>query len=358
MGNKMILAINPRLTSTKIAVYEGKKLIFQKRITHSDEELAPFSGVNDQYEFRKSVVLKTLTDAHIDIKELDAVVGRGGLLKPLESGVYRINDKMMRDFEKPMGEHISNLGAKLAKEIASDAGKNTAAFTTDPECVDEFDEVARISGVPELPRMSLVHALNQKAVARRFAHEHGTAYEEVNIIVAHMGRGITVGAHRKGRIVDTNNGLNGDGPITPVRSGAVPGGQLVELCFSGEFTKEEVLKKLNGNGGLMAYLGTADVSEVVSKSKNGDEKARLMLEAMVYQIAKEIGAMGTVLKGEVDGILLTGGIAYNQEVNNMIIERVQHIAPVFIFAGEDEMHTLAMNGLMVLEGEMEEKVYS
>ncbi|PLW92331.1 MAG: butyrate kinase, partial [Marinilabiliales bacterium] len=252
--------------------------------------------------------------------------------------------------------HISNLGTALAKEIAGLAGKDVPAFITDPTCVDEFEDVARLTGLPEIPRKSLIHALNQKAVARRYARENGKNYEEVNVIVPHMGSGITIGAHKKGRIIDNTNGLS-EGPLTPERAGALPAVELVDLCFSGEHTKAEIMKKLYGKGGMMAYLGTNDVLEVQKRAKSGDEKAALVLDAMIYQTAKYIGAMGTVLKGEVDAIIITGSIAYNEEITNAVIERVKHIAPVVIYPGEDEMETLAMNGLMVLNGEIEETVY-
>ncbi|MFH2094663.1 MAG: butyrate kinase [Bacteroidota bacterium] len=353
-----ILVINPGSTSTKVAVTVNTKLTFLKNIKHPVDEISKFERIADQYEYRKKIILRELKDADVDIKTLNAVIGRGGLLKPIQGGVYRVNDKMIHDIHNPMGEHVSNLGGIIAKEIANMAGKNVPAFIADPTCVDEMDEIARVSGHPEIKRLSFLHALNQKAVARRFAKEKGIKYEDLNLIVVHMGGGITVGAHKNGRIIDTNNGLNGDGPFSPERSGGLPSGQLVDLCFSGKFTKFEIMHMLKGGGGMIAYLGTNNLIDIEKKIEEGDKNAEMIYSAMAYQTAKLIGEMGTVLYGEVDGIILTGGIAYSEKFINLIIERIKHIGPIIIYPGEDEMLALAMNCYLVLNGEVEAKDYS
>jgi butyrate kinase len=357
MTNYYILAINPGSTSTKIAVYENNKLHYLRNIKHEMDELAHFEKIADQYEFRKNIIVEQLNEAGIPLDSISLVMGRGGLLKPVEGGVYTVNEKMIRDIKNPMGEHESNLGGYIAYEIAKEIGKGVGAYIVDPTCVDEMEEIARISGLPELPRRSFLHALNQKAVARRYARENGKKYEEMNLIVAHMGGGTSVGAHCKGRIIDTNNGLNGDGPFSPERTGSLPMGQFAELCFSGKFTHDDIKKKIKGKGGLIAYLGTNNAVDIEERIEKGDTHAELVYRAMAYQVAKEIGAMATVLKGEVDAILLTGGIAFGKMIIDEISERVQHIAPVATFPGEDEMEALAFNGYLVLTGEIEPKDY-
>ncbi|HBS86089.1 MAG: butyrate kinase [Bacteroidetes bacterium GWF2_38_335] len=352
-----IIVINPGSTSTKVAVTLNTKLLFLKNIKHSLEEISQFRKIADQYEFRKKIILDELEDADINISKVNAVIGRGGLLKPIEGGVYRVNEAMIRDIHNPMGEHVSNLGGIIAYEIAAMIGKDIPAFISDPTCMDELEDVARISGLPEIPRLSFLHALNQKATARRFAKENGKHYEEMNLIVVHMGGGITVGAHKNGRIIDTNNGLNGDGPFSPERAGGLPSGQLVELCYSEKYTKTEVLHKLKGGGGMIAHLGTTDLIEVEDRIEKGDKKAELIYEAMVYQTAKLIGGMSTVLKGKVEGIILTGGIAFSEKFTTMLIERINHLGPIVIYPGEDEMLALAMNCFMALKGELDVKEY-
>ncbi|MBN2683392.1 MAG: butyrate kinase [Bacteroidales bacterium] len=352
-----ILVINPGSTSTKVAVTVNTKLIFLKNIKHSLDEISKFEKIADQYEYRKKIILKELKDADISIAKLDAVIGRGGLLKPIEGGVYQVNDLMVKDIFNPMGEHVSNLGGIIAREIAKMVGPETPAYIADPTCMDEMDEVARFSGMPEIPRLSFLHALNQKATARRFAKEKGKHYEELNLLVCHMGGGITVGAHRHGRIVDTNNGLNGDGPFSPERAGGIPSGQLVELCFSGKYSQPEIMHKLKGGGGMIAYLGTNDMMVIESRIQEGDKNAELVYEAMAYQTAKLIGAMSTVLKGKVDGIILTGGIAFSEKFVSLICERINHLGEIAVYPGEDEMMSLAMNCFMVLKGELKAKEY-
>jgi len=355
--NKHILVVNPGSTSTKVAVFQNRKQLFMMNIQHPQEELAKFNRIADQFDFRKQAIIDELVKSGIDILKMNIVVGRGGLLKPIAGGVYKVNEAMAKDIQNPMGEHESNLGGPIANELAKFIGKGVYAIIVDPTCVDELEEIARISGMPELPRKSFLHALNQRAVARTYARGINRQYEEINVIVAHMGGGVSVGAHYKGRIIDVNNGLNGDGPMSPERSGGVPAGQLVELCFSGKFTKEEILKKLKGKGGFTAYLGTSNAVAIEKRIEEGDMYAKLIYHAMAYQVAKEIASLSAVLKGEVDGIILTGGLAYGQTIIDIITEMVKHLGPVHIYPGENEIEALAMNGFMVLNGEIEPKEY-
>ena len=353
-----ILTINPGSTSTKIAVFEDEKEVFSKTLRHSAEELSPFQTVASQFQFRKDIIVSVLKAEGIDIHSLSAIVGRGGLVKPIESGIYEVNEALIRDLEHPvMGEHASNLGGLIAQDIAREINNGAKAYITDPVVVDELEPIARLSGHPALKRASIFHALNQKIIARTYAKEVGESYEELNLIVAHMGGGVSVGAHCHGRVIDVNNALDGDGPFSPERSGGLPTGALVELCYSGK-SKAEVKKMLKGEGGVVAYLGTNDMLEVENKAIADPNSDYAMVQnAMCYQIAKEIGAMAAVMKGKVDAILLTGGIAYGKPITNYIREMVEFIAPVKVYPGEDEMRALAMNGLMVLRGETTPKVY-
>lgn len=351
-----LLIINPGSTSTKIGVYEGEKEVLEETLRHSAEEILKYDTIFDQLDFRKKVILKVLKEKGIDINELDAVVGRGGMLKPIEGGTYEVNEAMVEDLKIGVqGPHASNLGGILSNEIAKEIGKR--AFIVDPVVVDEMEDVARLSGVPELPRKSKFHALNQKAVAKRYAKEHNTSYEDVNLIVVHMGGGVSVGAHRKGRVIDVNNALDGDGPFSPERAGGVPSGELLEMCFSGKYSKEEVYKKLVGKGGFVAYANTNDARDLIKLSQEGDEKGSLIFNAFIYQIAKEIGSMAVVLDGEVDAIVLTGGIAYSDYVTNAINKKVKWIAPMVVYGGEDELLALAQGAIRVLDGVEEAKIY-
>ncbi|MDR3593915.1 butyrate kinase [Clostridium sp.] len=355
--NYKLLIINPGSTSTKIAVYEGEKQLFEETLRHSSEEIGQFKHVADQQNFRREIILKILKENEIDINEMDAIVGRGGLLKPILSGTYSVNDKMLQDLkENVQGEHASNLGAIIANEIAISIGKT--AFIVDPVVVDEMEEIARLSGVPELPRKSIFHALNQKAVAKRYAQEHGVKYEDVNVIVAHMGGGVSVGAHKKGKIVDVNNALDGDGAFSPERSGGVPAGDLARMCFSGKYTLEEIIKKLTGKGGFVAYLDTNDGRVVEEAVLKGDIKSKLIHDAMAYQVAKDIGAAATVLNGKVDAIILTGGMAYGKPMVKLIKEKVDFIASIVVYPGEDEMLALAQGAIRVLNGEEQVQEYN
>jgi len=351
-----ILVVNPGSTSTKVALFSNEQFLFEKKIKHSNEELSIFSKIIDQYEFRLEIILNFLKEKGIDYSTLDAVVGRGGLLKPIASGTYRVNEKMLEDLRKgTSGEHASNLGGILASGIAKKL--SIPAYLVDPVIIDEMKPIARISGMPEIPRVSILHALNQKAVARKAALDLGKKYEKANFIIAHLGGGISVGVHCQGKVIDVNNALNGEGPFTPERSGGVPVGALVELCFSGKFTKDEIMKKIKGKGGLVAYLNTNDVREVLNRIKQGDKKAKLILEAMAYQVAKEIGAGATVLKGQIDAIILTGGIAYANEFINMVKDRISFLSLVMIYPGEEEMLALCNGALRVLKGEEVGKIY-
>lgn len=351
-----LLVINPGSTSTKVSVYEDEKEIFKETLRHSTQEINKFKKIIEQQDFRTEVILKMLKDNKVDIKELDAVVGRGGLLRPLTSGTYKVNNKMIDDLKNnPQGEHAANLGAIIADQIADSIGKS--AYIVDPVVVDEMEEIARISGMPELPRKSFFHALNQKAVAKRYAEEKGVAYEELNLIVTHIGGGISVGAHKNGKVIDVNNTIDGEGAFSPERSGGVPAGDLVRMCFSGKYTLEEMLKKITGKGGFVAYLDTNDGRVVEAAMLVGDSKTKLIHDAMAYQISKDIGAAAAVLKGKVDGIILTGGMAYGKPMVNLIKDNVSFIGPVIVYPGEDEMLALAQGGLRVLKGEEEAKEY-
>jgi len=351
-----LLVINPGSTSTKIGVFEDEKLLFEETLRHTTQEIEKYASIFEQFEFRKDVILNILKEKAFDLTTLSAVVGRGGLLKPIEGGTYSVNDEMLKDLKKGVqGQHASNLGGIIANEIGK--GLNIPSFIVDPVVVDEMEPVARISGMPEIPRICIFHALNQKAVAKRYAKEHNKSYSELNLIVAHMGGGSSVGAHSMGRIVDVNNCLDGEGPFSPERSGGVPIGALVSMCFSGKYTFEEIKKKITGKGGMVAYLNTNDFREVVNAAQAGDTKAKLIYDAFIYQISKEIGMCAPVLFGKVDAIILTGGIAYNKIVTDQIKARVGFIAPVVVYPGEDELLALTEGGLRVLRGEEAAKVY-
>lgn len=351
-----ILVINPGSTSTKIAVYDGDEEVFAKAISHSTEQIGKFGRIYEQYGFRKQIVLEALKEEGIPLESLDAVAGRGGNMKPVVGGTYEVNEQMLEDLKLGvMGQHPSNLGAIIAEEIANSLG--VKAYVVDPVVVDEMEAIAKLSGIPEIERKAKDHPLNQKAVARRAAAELGMEYREANLLVAHLGGGISIGVHKKGRIVDVNNVLDGDGPFSPERSGGLPVGSLVELCFSGKYTKDEIMKKIVGRGGLTAYLGTNDGREIQRRIKGGDEYARLVYQAMAYQISKEIGAGAAVLKGKADAIVLTGGIANDRDFIGWIEESVSFIAPVKVYPGEFEMAALAQGVLRVLTGQEDTRIY-
>ena len=351
-----ILAINPGSTSTKVAVYDGEELVTELTLRHSAEEISRYPDIASQFAFRKRIVLEAVCDAGVDLSTLDAVIGRGGLVKPIPSGVYEVNDRLKEDLIHPVGEHASNLGGLIAREIADELG--IRAFIADPVVVDELQEEARVTGLAGVSRRSIFHALNQKAMARRYAEEIGRRYEALNLIVAHMGGGISVGAHCRGRVIDVNNCLDGEGPFSPERAGTVQAGDLVSLCFSGRYSEPEVRRMITGKGGLVALLGTNSVQEVVARTQAGDAEAKRVLDAMSYQVGKAIGAAAAVLHGAVDAIILTGGIAHNAPVCDYIRKMTDFIAPVVVRPGENELEALAMNALRVLRGEIEPLVYA
>jgi len=353
-----ILAINPGSTSTKISVFEDLKELFTKTLRHSNEELAQYPKIMSQYDFRKKVIIDAIKEQGLSLTDIDVVVGRGGLVKPIKGGVYKVNDALIKDLHAElMGEHASNLGGILAKEIAKEIGENINAFIVDPVVVDEMDDIARISGMKDIPRVSIFHALNQKAVARRFARENNKKYNELNLIVVHLGGGISVGAHKQGKVVDVNNALDGDGPFSPERSGGVPIGALVKMCFSGKYTLNDIKKKIKGEGGLVSYLNTNDARIVEDKVKEGNKEYEFIYQAMAYQISKEIGALSTVLFGKVDAIILTGGLAYDKLFCQWIKERVNHLGNVFVYPGEGEMESLTEGAFFAMKGELEIQEY-
>lgn len=350
-----VLAINPGSTSTKLAVFEDETPRLVRTLRHSVEELSAFPQATDQFEFRKDLVLRELEADGIPL-QFDAVIGRGGLFKPIPGGVYAINEQMLHDARHASRPHACNLGSLIAADIASRI-PGCRAFIADPGVTDELDEVARITGSPLMPRITIWHALNQRAIARRYAREKGTHYEDLNLIICHLGGGISIGTHLRGRCIDVNNALDGEGPFSPERAGTLPAGPLIDLCYSGRFTREELKKRISGRAGLAAHLGTTDVPAIVARIAEGDQHAELVLNAMVYQTAKSIGAAATVLCGRVDAILLTGGIAHSDYVVSRLTERVSFLAPVHVYPGEDELEALAQNALGALRGELEVQKY-
>ena len=350
-----ILVINPGSTSTKIAVYENETPLLIRNIKHTTEELAAFPRIIDQFEFRKNLVLKALESEKIPF-DFDAIIGRGGLLKPIPGGVYEVNDVMLDDIIHAMRNHACNLGCLIASELSL-LLPGCRAFIADPGVVDELEDVARITGSPLMPKITIWHALNQRAIARRFAKEQRTKYEDLDLIVCHLGGGISVAVHRHGRAIDANNALDGSGPFSPERAGTLPAGQLIDLCHSGRFTNDELKKRISGRAGLAAHLGTTDIPTVIRSIEAGDHHAKLILDAMIYNIAKEIGSAATVLYGKADAILLTGGIAHSDYVISRLKERISFIAPVYVYPGEDELEALALNALGALRGELPIQVY-
>lgn len=350
-----ILVINPGSTSTKIGVFEDETLLFDKTLRHSAEDIAQFNSITAQKDWRHELVMKALREQGFDPKELSAVSGRGGLLRPIRGGTYACNDILVNDCKIGVqGQHASNLGGILAREIGDELG--IPSYIVDPVVVDEMADVARYAGHPLFQRTSIFHALNQKAVAKRYAKEQGKKYEDLNLIVCHMGGGCSIGAHVKGSVIDTQNALDGDGPFTPERSGTLPTGQLVKLCCSGQYTEAEIKRMLNGRGGLVAYTGSNDMRYLIAQAEN-DPKVAAVVEAFHYQISKEIGAMAVAMKGQVDQIILTGGIAYGKETVEAIRQMVEWIAPITVYPGEDELLALAQGALRVLRGEEEAQDY-
>jgi butyrate kinase len=351
-----VLIINPASTFTKIGVFDNEVSLFEKTIQHDTDKLNQFTNLADQYQLRKNAILETLDMDGINISKIKAVCARGGLLRPIEGGTYKVNGAMLHDLRSGYaGLHPSNLGGIIAYEISS--GLNIPAFIVDPVVVDELEPIARISGFPLIERKSIFHALNQKAVARRVAKELRKTYDQVNLIITHMGGGTTVGVHKHGRVIDVNNGLHGDGPFSPERPGTVPAGDLIDLCYSGEYSRDEIMKMFVEQGGLMGYLGTKDALKVEEMVKNGDEKAKLIYDAMAYQVAKEIGSASAVLAGRVDAIVLTGSLAYGNRLVKSITDQINWIADVIVYPGEDELLALAEGALRVLRNEEKAKDY-
>jgi butyrate kinase len=351
-----ILSINPGSTSTKIAVFDDETPLVTQTLEHSVEQIARYARIPDQYEFRRDEVLKFLAEKGISLDSLSAVAARGGLLRPIAGGTYRVNQKMLDELRAPKDrEHASNLAALIGFEIANRVG--IPCFVTDPVCVDEFDDIARVSGLPEIERKTFSHALNMKAAARLAAKDLGKRYDELNLVVVHLGGGISVSPHRKGRMVDANQALDGTGPFSPERAGGLPTGDVIRIAFSGKYTLDQMFKRVVGGGGLSAHLGTNNAREVEGRVEAGDACAKLVYEAMAYQIAKEIGLMSTVLKGEVDAIVITGGLARSKMLVDWISERVRWIAPILIYPGEDELRALAQGALRILRGEETAKEY-
>ena len=352
-----ILVVNPKDYLTQIAVYQNHKLLYMISRRHSAEELSPFKTIYDQVQYRRDSVLREIKNNEFNVDELKIVISRGGLIKPVRSGVFEVNGLLKNDLlHSPVGEDIINIAGLLADAIAA-VVPGSKAMIADPTVVDEFHDLARITGAPDITRKSIFHALNQKAVAKMHAETHKQKYEELNLIVAHIGNGTTVGAHRQGRVIDVNQGFGGDGPFSMVRSGSLPTGDVVKMCFSGTKTLDEMLCLLTHCGGVNAHLGTRDILEIENRINNGDAHAKLIMEAMAYQVSKCIGEMFAVLKGSADAILITGDIAHSQFVVRNIIEHVEKFAPIFLYAGDNELQAMAGNALRVLKGEMSVQEY-
>lgn len=350
------LIINPGSTSTKIGVFEDETLLFEETLRHSTEEISQYASIVEQKDFRKNIIVSFLKEKNMDIHSLDVIVGRGGMLKSIPGGTYAVSDALLQDLKiGKQGQHASNLGGILAKELADSIG--VPSYIVDPVVVDELIPIARYSGVPELPRVSVFHALNQKAVAKRYAKESGKAYQDLRLIVVHMGGGVSVGAHENGKVIDVFNALDGDGAFSPERAGGVPSGALIKLCFSGQYSQDEVYKKICGKGGFNAYLGTNDMRDVEKMVDEGDAHAKELRDAFIFQVAKDIGSMACVLNGKVDAIIVTGGIAYDKGVVAGLKERAEWIAPFTVYPGEDELLALAQGALRVMNGEEEAMEY-
>ncbi len=350
-----ILTINPGSTSTKVAVFHKQKRIAKATIKHDDATMLQFERLVDQLSYRQNLIEEFLSEYDIDIRSIDGFIARGGLLRPLKSGLYRVNDKMIEELQaNTHGEHASNLGGIIAQALAKSVHKE--AYIADPVVVDEMDETAKFSGLNGVTRRSLFHALNQKAVARKYAEEVDIPYEDMHLIVAHLGGGISVGYHKLGRVVDVNNALDGDGPMSPERPGSLPVSGVIELCYGGQ-TKEEVMKFVRKYGGMFSYLNTKDAEEVSDMLASGRVEARKVVDAMVYQIAKEIGALYALTKGQMDAIILTGGLAYNQDIIMPLIDMIEHLGDITIYPGENELEALAFNMRAYLEGHIKALEY-
>ncbi|MFP4286382.1 MAG: butyrate kinase [Candidatus Izemoplasmataceae bacterium] len=351
-----ILTINPGSTSTKVAVFHDHKRIAKETIRHDDGEMLTFEHLIDQLPMRQTLILDFLNEYQIKLTDIDGFIGRGGLLRPLQSGLYEVNEAMIEDLKtNKYGSHASNLGGLIASSLAAQVGKK--AYIADPVVVDEMSSVAKMSGLNGVTRRSLFHALNQKAVARKYSEKIGVPYEDLHLIVAHLGGGISVGYHKKGKVVDVNNALDGDGPFSPERTGSLPVISVIELAYSGQYTKEELKKLIHGYGGMFSYLNTKDAEEVSDMLSSGRVEASRVIKAMVYQIAKEIGGLHAITKGNLDAIILTGGLAYNQDIIQPLIEMIEHLGELVIYPGENELESLAFNMHAYLSGIIEPKIY-
>jgi butyrate kinase len=350
--NYRVLAINPGSTSTKISVFDDDKEIFIKTLRHDPAELDKVGSIMEQDQYRKQFVIEAMLENNVEPKTLDAVVGRGGLARPLNGGTYAINEKLLADLKDPTRwgrVHASNLGSYISKSIADEL--NIPCFIVDPVTVDEFDDISRFSGIPEITRKSLLHALNIRYTARLLARTQlSKKFEETNMIAAHMGGGISVCSIKQGRIVDANNALLGMGPFSPQRAGALPIGDLLDLAYSGKYTKKELQTYLSKNAGLMAYLGTDDGKLISEKIEQGDLKAKQVFDAMIYQVAKEIAANGAVLCGKIDAVFITGGLVFGKYFSDELIKRIEYLGPVYKFPGEYEMEALTQGAVRVLKG--------
>lgn len=349
-----VLSVNPGSTTTKIALYENEQELFSVNIEHSTEEVKAFAKVTDQLEMREEAVAKVLAEKNVDLSTLSAVVGRGGIFPPIEAGGYLVEENLKEMiYAVQEGEHASNLGALIADKIASPLG--IPAYIYDGVTSFEFTEIATITGLPDYKRKNISHVLNSKAMARKYAQDQGSKYEDLNIIVAHLGGGITVTAHKDGRIIDAVS--DDEGHFSPERAGSMALMHVIDTCYSGKYERSEMRKRIRGGGGLKAHLGTSDCREVEKRIAEGDEHAKLIYEAMAYTVAKSIGALSTIYQGELDAIILTGGIAYSKELTAMISKSVSFIAPVHVYPGENEMESLTMGGLRILKGEEEGKIF-
>jgi len=353
---KIILVINIGSTSTKLAVYKNREAVINEVIRHPGQELEVFHDTWDQYEYRKSIITGFLEQIDIPLQRFDVIACRGGTVKPVPGGIYRINAAMLQDMKsKAYGSHPTNLGSLIAFRLAQQL--KIPAVTVDPPVTDEMSLLAKYSGIPQIERRSSFHALSQKSTGRKAAKILGKPYNQLNLIILHLGGGISVGAHQKGRIVDVNNALNGDGPFSPERAGSLPAGDLIDLCFSGKYTREDMHRLICGKGGIMAYLGTADILEAEQRINNGDEKAGQVFEAMGYQVAKEVGAAAVVLDGKVDAIAVTGQLVHSQRLVDILKRKIAFIAPIYLFPGENEMEALASGALRFIKGEEQAQEY-
>ncbi len=351
-----IFIINPGSTSTKIAFYDNTTEVWEKNFKHSSKELSQFETIPSQLNFRKNIILEYLNNQNISLDNIDVIMARGGLLKPIESGIYKVNNKMVSDLKETVMQHASNLAAMIAYELKKE-NTSLKAYIADPVVVDELDELARYSGHPLFPRKSIFHALNQKATARNYAEKAGKSYENINLVIAHLGGGITVSAHKNGKVIDTNQGLDGEGCFSPERSGTLPMGDVIRAAFSGKHTEKDLLKMVVGKGGMTAYTGTNDALEIETEALAGNTEFQNVYKALAWQLSKEIGAYSTVLEGKVDAIILTGGLAYSKHLIKLVKPKISFIAPIEVYAGENEMEALAQNAVWLNDDKIDLKIY-